>query len=111
MAIARDMEFHYDVAEAQETGGPRTTIHCHGRLVNSTVGQVKELVKPLLARSGRIVLDCADLQFLDSSGLGALVGLKISALHQGQVRLELANPPSWMKDLLSNTNLMQLFGS
>lgn len=112
MAIAQDAGFRYEVEESQDaTGWKTTTIHCHGKLVNQTAGQLKELVKPLIPRGGRIVLDFADLEYLDSSGLGALVGLKVSALHQGLVKLELANLSPRIKDLLSMTNLLQLFGS
>ena len=112
MATAQDASFHYEVEESQDaTGWKTTTIHCHGRLVNQTAGQVKELVKPLIANGGRIVLDFGDLEFLDSSGLGALVGLKVSALHQGLCKLELENLSPRLKDLLKMTNLTQLLGS
>ena len=112
MATAQDAGFHYEVEESQDqTGWKTTTIHCHGKLVNQTAGQLKELVKPLIPKGGRILLDFADLEYLDSSGLGALVGLKVSALHQGLVKLELENLSPRIKDLLSMTNLLQLFGN
>jgi anti-anti-sigma factor len=112
MAIAEDASFHYVVEESQDaTGWKTTTIHCRGRLVNQTAAQVKDLVKPLIAQGGRIVLDFGDLEYLDSSGLGALVGLKVSALHQGLCRLELENLSPRIKDLLKITNLVQLLGN
>jgi anti-anti-sigma factor len=112
MAIGQESAFHYEVEESHDrTGWKTTTIHCHGKLVSQTAGQLKELVKPLIPKGGRIVLDFAELDYLDSSGLGALVGLKVSALHQGLVKLELANLSPRIKDLLSMTNLMQLFRS
>jgi anti-anti-sigma factor len=112
MAVAQNAEFRYEVEESQDsTGWKTTTIHCHGKLVNQTAGQVKELVKPLIAQGGRIVLDFADLEYLDSSGLGALVGLKVSALHQGLVKLELENLSPRIKELLKMTNLLGMFSS
>lgn len=112
MALAQDGEFRYEVEESKDsTGWKTTTIHCHGRLVNQTAGQIKELVKPLIPQGGRIVLDFADLEYLDSSGLGALAGLKISAVRQGMVKLELTNLSPRLKDLLTMTNLAQLFSS
>jgi anti-anti-sigma factor len=111
MAVAQNAEFRYEIEEStHSTGWKTTTIHCHGKLVNQTAGQVKDLVKPLLAGGGRIVLDFADLEYLDSSGLGALVGLKVSALNQGLVKLELENLSPRIKDLLKMTNLTMLFG-
>ena len=110
--MAENAEFRYETEESQDAKGWKTTtIHCHGRLVNQTAGQVKELVRPLIAGGGRIVLDFGDLEYLDSSGLGVLVGLKVSALHQGLCRLELENLTPRLKQLLSMSNLMQLFGS
>jgi anti-anti-sigma factor len=112
MATAQDAGFRYELEESTDARGWKTTtIHCHGRLVNQTAGQLKELVKPLIPQGGRIVLDFADLEYVDSSGLGALVGLKVSALHQGLVKLELANLSPRLKDLLKLTNLTQIFGS
>jgi anti-anti-sigma factor len=112
MAVAQNAEFRYEIEESQDhTGWKTPTIHCHGRLVNQTAGQMKELVKPMIAQGGRIVLDFADLEYLDSSGLGALVGLKVSALHQGLVKLELENLSQRIKELLKMTNLLTLFSS
>lgn len=110
MAIAQGEEFRYEVEESEDrTGWKTTTIHCHGKLVNQTAGRIKDLVKPMIPNGGRIVLDFADLEYLDSSGLGALVGLKVSALNQGLVKLELTNLSPRLKDLLTMTNLAQLF--
>ncbi len=113
MATAQEPVFHYEVEESapDATGWKTTKIHCHGRLVNQSAGELKELVKPMIAKGGRIVIDFADLNYMDSSGLGALVGLKVSALHQGLCRLELENLSQRLKDLLSMANLMQLFSS
>ena len=112
MAATQDAAFHYSIEESKDNNGwITTTIHCHGRLVSQTAAQIRDLVKPLLPRGGRIVLDFAGLDYLDSSGLGALVGLKVSALHQGLVKLELANLSPRLKDLLTMANLTQLFAS
>ena len=70
---------------------PITTILCHGRVVNETSGQLKEVVKPLIPLGGHIVLDLTDVSYVDSSGLGTLVGLKVSALKEGYCKLELVN--------------------
>ena len=63
--------FTYEVAEAgnAETGYI-TTIACHGRVVTQTAGELKDLVKPLISRGGRIVLDFSDITGVDSQGAG-----------------------------------------
>jgi anti-sigma B factor antagonist len=40
---------------------------------------LKATVKPLFTEGKRVVLDLTDVNFLDSSGLGAIVGIYISA--------------------------------
>jgi anti-anti-sigma factor len=94
-----------------ERGNKVTTIKCHGRLISETSGEMKELVKPLIPQGGRIVIDLGDLNYLDSSGLGALVGLKASAIKQGMCMLELVNMTPRIMELLRITNLMSLFSS
>ena len=90
---------------------PVTTIICHGRLVSDTSGQLKEAIKPLIPEGGVIRLDLTDLGYMDSSGLGTLVGLKVSALREGYCRLELVNLSPRVADLLRLSNLSQLFSS
>lgn len=112
MATLPGADFHYDVEESEdESKYITTTIHCHGRLISENTAQIKALVSPLIARGGRIVLDFTDLEYLDSSGLGALVGLKVSAINRGLCVLELVNLTPRVKKLLSITNLLQLFSS
>lgn len=111
MATAPGTAFHYEIEESQdENKYITTTIKCHGRLISENTAEIKALVMPLLKRGGRTVLDFSDLDYLDSSGLGALVGLKISAINRGLCVLELTNLTPRIKKLLSVTNLLQLFG-
>src|SRR5579859_2666118 len=72
-------------------GGRLTTVICHGRLVAGTSDVVKTTVKPLIANGGRIIVDVGDVQYVDSMGLGTLVGLKVSAIAAGYCTLEFRN--------------------
>jgi anti-anti-sigma factor len=81
---AAQHEFHSEVDKSGDpTTGRVTKVICHGSLVNQTASELKEVVKPLIVEGGRIILDFGDVSFVDSLGLGTLVGLKVSALHQG----------------------------
>jgi anti-anti-sigma factor len=112
MPTTPEAVFYYEVEKSgDESTGTITTIICHGRLVGENSAQIKELVKPLIPQGGRIVLDLTDLAYLDSSGLGTLVGLKVSAAKEGYCRLELVNLSPRVKELLHLTNLTQLFAS
>ena len=89
---------------------PVVTVKCHGRLVSGNTEEIKKVVRPLIDAGGRkIVIDCSDLQHVDSSGVGALVGLKVSAINKGLVKLELINVTPRVKELLKLTNLTDLF--
>ena len=92
-------------------GNKVTTIKCHGKLISENTNQIKELVKPMIPLGGRIVIDLGDLNYLDSSGLGALVGLKVTAVKQGLVILEFVNMTPRVMELLRISNLVQTFAS
>ena len=110
MSTAPGAAFHYEIAETEDASKYiTTTITCHGKLVSDNTAEIRQLVQPLIQRGGKIVLDFDELEYLDSSGLGALVGLKVSAIHQGLCVLELVNLTPRIKRLLSLTNLLQLF--
>jgi len=110
MAAAPGASFHDEVEKStDEITGKVTTIKCHGRLVSETAGAIKQGVKLLILLGGRIVIDCADLSYLDSSGLGALVGLKASAIKEGYCTLEFVNLSPRVQELLRISNLTQLF--
>jgi len=73
--------FQYEVEKSGESRADQVaTVRCHGRLVSENSAEVKEVVRALLPQGGRIVIDLSDVSYLDSSGLGTLVGLKVSAI-------------------------------
>lgn len=112
MPTTPDAAFHYEVEETKDSNDfTVTVIKCHGRLTTDSKEQIRKVVQPLILRGGRIALDFADLQYLDSSGLGAIVGLKVSAINRGLCVLELRNLTPRVKELLTLSNLLQLFSS
>jgi anti-sigma B factor antagonist len=102
--------FRYEVEQSpnDEQGNKVTTIKCHGRLISENTNEIKEVVKPLLPLGGRIVIDLSDLNYLDSSGLGALVALKASAIKLGMCILQLVKVTPRVLELMRLTNLAQL---
>jgi anti-sigma B factor antagonist len=105
-----DNELHFETAESEdENKWKTTTITCHGRMVSQNAQQLGDAVKPLIQGGGRILIDLTDLSFLDSFGLGTLVSLKVSAINKGYCQLELINLSPKVKQLLTLTNLTQLF--
>ena len=111
MTETPEIAFNCSVENSTENGVKVTTVRCHGRLINQTAGQVKDIVKPLIPQGGIIVINLADVTFLDSLGLGTLVGLKVSAINEGYCQLRLENLTPRLQELLKLTNLTKLFSS
>ena len=104
--------FHCEVDNSTDEQGHKVvTVHCHGRLVNQTAGQLRDVVKPLIPQGGTIRIDLTDVSFMDSMGLGTLVGLKVSAINEGFCTLTLVNLTPRITELLRLTHLTSLFGS
>ena len=90
--------------------GNATVVRCAGRLTAETGPLLKAEAKPkpLLLKGCQVVLDLSDLVQMDSSGLGTLVGLYISAKTAG-CELELVNLSPRIRELLSLTNVLSVF--
>jgi anti-anti-sigma factor len=81
-------------------------VHCTGKITSDTIQSLKTTVKPLFSESKTVVLDLTDVSYLDSSGLGAIVGLYVSA-NTANSQLKLINLNQHLKDLFSITRLGQ----
>ncbi len=84
-------------------------VECSGRIVlGDESANFRDLVKELLTKCKRIVLDLGGVTYIDSIGLGVLVGLLISAQKAGG-DIKLANLKPRLIDVLGVTKLMTLF--
>jgi len=83
-------------------------VECFGRLSGDNVPLLKEEIREACARKGRIVLDLKEVPMMDSSGLGAIVALHVSARTRG-CKLEVVNASKQIRELFSMTNLLALF--
>jgi anti-sigma B factor antagonist len=88
--------------------GQAALVRCTGKLVANSTGILQAEVRSLLPSSKRIVLDLTDLSYMDSSGLGAIIGLYVSAKTAGG-RLEVINLSQRVRHLFSITNVLSLF--
>jgi anti-sigma B factor antagonist len=86
------------------------TIVCVGRLNSENAPVLKTQVKEMIPHEKHIVLDFTQLVGMDSSGLGSLVGLYLSAKN-AKCQLQLINLSKPVRDLLGLTNLLSVFGS
>ena len=81
---------------------------CHGKLTFENTQVLKDSVRERIPGHKRIVIDLKEVPQVDSSGLGAVVGLYVSARTRG-CQLEVVNASQQVRDLFSMTNLLSLF--
>jgi anti-sigma B factor antagonist len=82
-----------------------TFVKCYGRLTRDVVEILIAEVKPLLSQRKHIVLDFSQLAYLDSSGIGTVVRLYVSARNAG-CELHLVNFNQRVRELLGVTHVL-----
>ena len=83
-------------------------VRCTGKLAAGSTAILQTEVRALIQGSKRIVLDLTDLGYMDSMGLGTIIGLYVSARSAGG-RLEVINLSARVRQLFSITNMLSLF--
>jgi anti-sigma B factor antagonist len=84
-------------------------VNCAGRIVfGEESASLRDTLKKLLASNKRIVLNLAEVTYIDSGGLGTLVALYITAKSsEGSIKLAKLTPR--VGDLLQVTKLLTVF--
>ena len=83
-----------------------STVRCTGRVISETADQLRNAVKGLISESKCVVLDLNGVNYLDSSGLGTIVGLVVSAKRSG-CKLRFVNLSPRVKEIFTMTRLME----
>lgn len=94
--------------DVERCSSEETTVRCHGRLVAGSTEVLTSAVRPLIPVSRRIVLDLGDVQHTDSSGLGTLVRLYVTA-RSANCSLELMHLSRQIRHLLGMTHMLDVF--
>jgi anti-sigma B factor antagonist len=82
---------------------------CAGRIVfGEESAALRESVKKVLSENSKVVLNLADVSYVDSGGLGTLVSLYTTARNAGGA-LKLENVTQRVHDLLQVTKLVSIF--
>src|SRR3974377_37489 len=84
------------------------TLLSRGRLTLETWEMLKKEVKSLSPQHDHLLADMSGVTFVDSAGLGGLLGIFVSAKSDG-CYLELFNPQPQLRDLLNMTHLTSVF--
>ena len=90
------------------TTSEETLIRCIGKLTYTSCEALRSTINGLLPQKKRLVLDLKDMTYLDSFGLGVLVGVYLSAKRQ-DCQLRLINVDEQARNLIRITNLTYLF--
>ena len=73
------------------------------------IAEIKESIFEIVERgNNKMVMNLENVEYIDSSGLGALVTL-LKKLRSGNGKLVLVNPKSSVKQILGLTNLDKVF--
>jgi anti-sigma B factor antagonist len=91
-----------------ERDGDSAVVKCQGRLVAGTTEEFYQEVKCLLPETKVVVVDLANLTYVDSSGLGTLVRLHASARKLG-CDFKLLHLGKQLRNVLKLTNLLSVF--
>jgi anti-anti-sigma factor len=93
--------------DTEETA-TETIFRCIGRITSATAAQLQSTVRKAISEKKSTVLDLSQVTFMDSSGLGALVRLYVSAKTSGR-EMKLVSLSPRVKELLHLTSLDKLF--
>jgi anti-sigma B factor antagonist len=84
-------------------------VDCIGRIVFGEESAVlRSNVKSAMAQNSKVVLNLAEINYIDSGGLGTLISLFITARNAGGA-LKLANLTQRVGDVLQVTKLVSVF--
>jgi anti-anti-sigma factor len=97
-----------DSPQGPDSGGNITTVHCRGHLVYETRSQLEQMLRQAPPR-GRIVIDLGNVNYVDSSGLGSLIRLKLSAEKGDGRTVRFVNIAPSLMTLLRISNLDSWF--
>ena len=93
---------------ATTTTVAETTIICTGKITSDTSDILSDEVRRLIPQSRHIIIDLNNVSYVDSSGLGALVGMYVSA-RRAHVGMKLVKLNDRIAELLRLTKLATVF--
>jgi len=84
-------------------------VDCAGRIVfGEEAAELRDQVKALVSNNRRVILNLAEVTYIDSGGLGTLVALYTTARNAGG-SVKLARLTQRVGDLLQITKLLTVF--
>jgi anti-sigma B factor antagonist len=102
-----DLDIH--TREVESPAGPSTVIDLHGELDTYSCPSVREKIVSLVEQGKkRLLLNMGGVEYIDSAGLGTLVGgLKRASENGGQLKIVNAN--AQIQKVFNITGLVRVF--
>jgi anti-sigma B factor antagonist len=91
-----------------EKAPDQVTVRCAGKIILETSDFLQNSIGELIPHAQHIVLDMGEVNYVDSSGLGALISV-YTAARKAQCKLEIANPKPRIAELFKMTRLDEVF--
>jgi anti-sigma B factor antagonist len=88
--------------------GNIAVIQCHGRLVVGETNELRDLVQSAINENHQVILNMSDVPLIDSTGLGMLAVVCMSARKRG-LDVKLVAPSAYVADVLETTMLGSVF--
>ncbi len=93
----------------EESSDHALLVHVRGQLSLDTIYAFEEAIGPLFAKNYReISLDCVNMDYIDSTGLGTLVKY-YNLSHDRGITFTLYNLSHGIREILDTANLSQFF--
>lgn len=88
--------------------GNVAVIRCRGRIIVGQTNELKDLVISAINANHSVILNMSDVPLIDSTGLGMLAVVCMSARKRG-LDVKLAEPSPYVADVLDTTMLGTVF--
>ncbi len=88
--------------------GDVAIIYCHDRIVVGQTNELRDLVMSAINDKHQVILNLSDVSLIDSTGLGTLAVVCMSARKRG-LDVKLVAPSTYVADVLETTMLGTVF--
>ena len=92
----------------EKTAGGEATVYGSGRITAATSSLLQQTIRGLIPENKRILLDLTNVNYIDSSGIGAMVSVYLSA-SRAQCDFKVVNAQPRIRDLFEITKLSAVF--
>ena len=97
-----------ELALRTDNKADEAVVYGSGRITLATSSLLQQTIRGLIPQTKRIVLDLTDVNYIDSTGIGAMVGVYLSA-KKAECDFRVANAQPRIRDLFEITKLSAIF--